>query len=126
MIGFADLTPGALMGESEFKLTDVEASEWVALFPDDARYLPTVPRAMIAMVVMRAFMEIMRDTANALAIPSMTLPSGAGHDAMCIATLAPQGMIFVPSRGGVSHAPEEFTEHEHCVAGALASGSQRA
>ena len=48
------------------------------------------------------------------------MPSGAGHDAMCIATLAPQGMIFVPSRDGVSHAPGEFTEHEHCVAGARA------
>jgi N-carbamoyl-L-amino-acid hydrolase len=53
-----------------------------------------------------------------LGIVQKTMPSGAGHDAMCIATLAPQGMIFVPSRAGISHAPEEFTEPEQCVAGA--------
>lgn len=63
-------------------------------------------------------MRCMNDTVARLGIPHKTLPSGAGHDAMCIATLAPQGMIFVPSRAGISHAPEEFTEHEQCVAGA--------
>ncbi len=61
MMAFADLVPGSLMGVAEFRLTEVETSEWLALFPNDARYLPTMPRAMIAMVVMRAFMEIMRD-----------------------------------------------------------------
>lgn len=67
-----------------------------------------------------SIMGLMRETCSALEIPYKTMPSGAGHDAMCIATLAPQGMIFVPSRGGISHAPGEFTEHEHCVAGARA------
>jgi hypothetical protein len=61
MIGFADLVPGTRMGESEFRLTDVEVSKWTSLFPNDACYLPVMPRAMIAMVVMRAFMDIMRD-----------------------------------------------------------------
>lgn len=37
------------------------------------------------------------------------LPSGAGHDAMLVAPHAPTAMIFVPSRDGVSHAPEEYT-----------------
>ena len=67
-----------------------------------------------------SILNVMRETCDALDIPYKTMPSGAGHDAMCIATLAPQGMIFVPSRDGVSHAPGEFTEHEHCVAGARA------
>jgi beta-ureidopropionase / N-carbamoyl-L-amino-acid hydrolase len=67
-----------------------------------------------------SIMSIMHDTCIALDIPHKTMPSGAGHDAMCIATLAPQGMIFVPSREGISHAPGEFTEHEHCVAGTRA------
>ena len=35
-----------------------------------------------------------------------------------MAALAPQAMLFVPSRGGVSHSPDEFTEPKHCVAGA--------
>ena len=38
------------------------------------------------------------------------MPSGAGHDAMVLARYVPTGMIFVPSRGGISHSPEEFTD----------------
>lgn len=40
---------------------------------------------------------------------SEDLPSGAGHDAQEMAPIAPFGMIFVPSRGGISHSPKEFT-----------------
>lgn len=48
------------------------------------------------------------------------MPSGAGHDAMAVAAIAPQAMLFVPSRGGVSHSPEEHTEPDDCVNGARA------
>jgi N-carbamoyl-L-amino-acid hydrolase len=37
---------------------------------------------------------------------------------MLMAELAPQAMLFVPSRDGVSHSPDEYTEPEHCVNGA--------
>jgi hydantoinase/carbamoylase family amidase len=46
------------------------------------------------------------------------MPSGAGHDAMCIARVAPVGMIFVPSRDGKSHVREEFTAWQYAVLGA--------
>jgi beta-ureidopropionase / N-carbamoyl-L-amino-acid hydrolase len=46
------------------------------------------------------------------------MPSGAGHDAQAIATIAPMGMIFVPSVGGISHAPAELTRPEDCAHGA--------
>jgi acetylornithine deacetylase/succinyl-diaminopimelate desuccinylase-like protein len=46
------------------------------------------------------------------------LPSGAGHDAMEVGRHAPTGMLFVPSRRGISHNPAEFTEPEHCELGA--------
>lgn len=42
-------------------------------------------------------------------LESVRLPSGAGHDASHMARLAPMGMIFVPSRDGRSHCPEEWT-----------------
>jgi N-carbamoyl-L-amino-acid hydrolase len=42
--------------------------------------------------------------------PSVLMPSGAGHDAQVMASLCPTGMIFVPSRAGVSHSPREYTE----------------
>ena len=50
----------------------------------------------------------------------MLLPSGAGHDAQCLAHLADVGMLFVPSVGGVSHSPEELTRADDVVAGARA------
>jgi allantoate deiminase len=40
---------------------------------------------------------------------SLRMPSGAGHDAMVIGRHVPAAMIFVPSRRGVSHSPEEYT-----------------
>jgi N-carbamoyl-L-amino-acid hydrolase len=46
------------------------------------------------------------------------MPSGAGHDAMCMAHIAPMAMLFVPSRGGISHSPDEYTDPEACVLGA--------
>ncbi len=49
--------------------------------------------------------------------PHMYLSSGAAHDAMNVAHLAPTGMIFVPSVGGRSHCPEEATRADDIVAG---------
>ena len=46
------------------------------------------------------------------------LPSGAGHDAQMMARLCPTGMVFVPSRDGISHNPAEYTEPHDLVAGA--------
>jgi hydantoinase/carbamoylase family amidase len=45
------------------------------------------------------------------------MPSGAGHDAMLIAPHVPTGMLFVPSRDGISHSPREFTAPERCELG---------
>lgn len=46
---------------------------------------------------------------DALGEPAIDLPSGAGHDAMCVAAVAPAAMIFVPSAGGRSHVKNEHT-----------------
>ena len=45
-----------------------------------------------------------------LELSTLSMLSGAGHDAQSIALLAPVGMIFVPSVNGISHSSEEFTE----------------
>ncbi len=44
--------------------------------------------------------------------------SGAGHDAQMMATLCPTAMIFVPSIGGLSHNPKEFSTEADIIAGA--------
>jgi N-carbamoyl-L-amino-acid hydrolase len=46
------------------------------------------------------------------------LPSGAGHDAQMIGRVCPAGMIFVPSAGGLSHNPAEYTDPAQLEAGA--------
>jgi len=56
--------------------------------------------------------------AASLALQTMRLPSGAGHDAQMMAQIAPMGMIFVPSIGGISHSPKELTRWEDCAHGA--------
>ncbi len=62
-------------------------------------------------------LEAMRTTAAAEGIGAMELHSGAGHDAQQIAALCPVAMIFVRSKGGRSHTPEEFSSIEDIVAG---------
>lgn len=46
------------------------------------------------------------------------MTSGAGHDAQMISRVAPAAMIFVPSIGGISHNPKEFTPDADLIAGA--------
>ncbi len=58
-----------------------------------------------------------------LGIPHLLLPSGAGHDAGHLARITPAGMIFVPSKGGRSHCPEEWTDFDHIGRGAELLGN---
>jgi N-carbamoyl-L-amino-acid hydrolase len=44
--------------------------------------------------------------------------SFAGHDAQILSNFTRTGMIFIPSVGGISHSPREFTEWEHVIKGA--------
>lgn len=45
------------------------------------------------------------------------MSSGAGHDSEEISKLVPTGMIFVPSIGGISHSPREYTSKEQIEKG---------
>ena len=57
-------------------------------------------------------------SARGLGFSYRRMTSGAGHDAQMIARIAPAAMIFVPSRGGISHNPREHTDEAHLVCGA--------
>ena len=56
--------------------------------------------------------------ANTLGLAAISLASGAGHDAQSLADLCPTGMIFIPSVGGISHSPKEFSKWQDCINGA--------
>lgn len=53
--------------------------------------------------------KIIQEAATDLGLTTKLMPSGAGHDAQNLARMVPIGMIFVPSVGGISHSPKEFT-----------------
>lgn len=57
---------------------------------------------------------------ESLGHPPVRMTSGAFHDAQFIARVAPAGMIFIPCRGGVSHAETEAIEPGHAALGAEA------
>ncbi len=62
--------------------------------------------------------KIVNEAADILGLLSLHMPSGAGHDAQSMKHIAPLGMIFVPSKKGISHAPGEFTSEQQITDGA--------
>jgi beta-ureidopropionase / N-carbamoyl-L-amino-acid hydrolase len=67
----------------------------------------------------KRLLRVTRGICDGKGIDYEIMPSGAGHDAMQMAKITPAGMIFVPSKRGISHNPEEWTHP-----GDIALGSQ--
>ncbi len=63
-------------------------------------------------------MSWIESSATALGFSSQRMPSGAGHDAQELAHIAPMAMIFIPSVGGISHSPKEFSRAADIANGA--------
>lgn len=64
-----------------------------------------------------ACVDAVRKGAARLDLPAMEIVSGAGHDAVYVARVAPTGMIFVPCEGGISHNEVENAKPEDLAAG---------
>jgi N-carbamoyl-L-amino-acid hydrolase len=62
--------------------------------------------------------SLISQSAKELGLTTKEMPSGAGHDAQDMARLAPVGMIFIPSIGGISHSPKEFSRPQDIENGA--------
>jgi N-carbamoyl-L-amino-acid hydrolase len=62
--------------------------------------------------------EEIEAAARRLGLSHRRMTSGAGHDAQMIARQCPAAMIFVPSRGGISHNPREHTDDAQLIQGA--------
>lgn len=58
----------------------------------------------------KSMVSIVEDSAKEMGLSAKRLYSGAGHDAQHLAKICPTAMIFVPSRKGLSHCPEEYTD----------------
>lgn len=61
--------------------------------------------------------EAIASSAERLGFSYRRMSSGAGHDAQMIARICPAAMIFVPSRGGISHNPREHTDDDQLIKG---------
>lgn len=92
-------------------LTTLESEEGFEI--DTERLVRTEPVRFDPVIV-----DVIERVSDSLGVPSMRMTSGAGHDAQMMARVAPTAMIFVPSRGGISHSGAEHTDPEHLLAGA--------
>ena len=82
----------------------------VGMEVEELQRMPPVPCSEVVRgAVGRACEEV--------SVHPFALPSGAGHDGMHLAELCPIGMIFIRSRDGISHNPEEWSSREDCEAG---------
>ena len=99
---FGDIESRARAIEAEREVTVAFAQFYESLAA------PTDPR----------FRDIVEAAAADLGYSHTRMPSGAGHDAQSMAELGPVGMIFVPSRAGISHSPDEYTAPDDVARGA--------
>jgi N-carbamoyl-L-amino-acid hydrolase len=125
-IGRADLSPGSantVPGEAQFSLDvrDTDSEVLAELATSLRRALSAIARkrglmfefeveSEIAPVQCQpALVSLLEKKRAELGLKGRVMPSGAAHDAQIIAAIAPVAMIFVPSRGGKSHSPEEWS-----------------
>ncbi|MFC6719945.1 Zn-dependent hydrolase [Halovalidus salilacus] len=59
--------------------------------------------------------EALHRSAEHTGIDAPTLHSGAGHDSMHVAAVTDAGMLFAPSKAGLSHSPAEWTDWDDCA-----------
>lgn len=124
-------TPNVIPGEVRFTLDIRHSDDW-ALDAFSARTLETFAevadrrglelsvKAHLAAPSARmdeALCERLERICRADGLPFRRMVSGAGHDAQLFAPRVPSCMIFVPSRGGVSHSPDEYTGPAELEAG---------
>ncbi|MCW8108408.1 Zn-dependent hydrolase [Alteromonas ponticola] len=134
-VGKVDLKPGhahTVPGEVEFTLVgrDVDADIMHALADSCRKVLSAIARKHKLMFefeqmswldpqpMSNNIINLIQTEAQHLDLPFEVMPSGAGHDAQHMAKVTDAGMIFVPSIGGVSHAPDEWTHWQDIEKGA--------
>jgi hydantoinase/carbamoylase family amidase len=128
--GAINVVPGEVALDVDIRDADLDAREAVAaavvdqaediadrrgLAVSTTPIVEDMPVACSPVVV-----EAAEAAARELGVPWRRMVSGAYHDAMIVGARVPIGMLFVPSRGGVSHHPDEYTAPEECERGVQA------
>jgi N-carbamoyl-L-amino-acid hydrolase len=102
---------------SLFEKIQQEARALEDRFGVTVRFDPIPANSIPAMTDERV-RRLIAEAARKLGLSYTVMPSGAGHDAQEIARIAPVGMIFVPSVGGISHSPREYSRPQDIANGA--------
>ena len=126
--GAINVVPGEVTLDVDVRDSDLAAREGVvaalleaAQAIADGRGLSVDFEPIVQDAPVRCAPEVVEAATAACADLGLThrrMTSGAYHDAMIMAAKVPVGMIFVPSRGGISHHPDEYTAPEQVDAGA--------
>ncbi len=126
--GAYNVIPGKVVLGLE--LRDLDEKKFVRLFDqvraeaeglgklNQTRFSFTDPVISHPALTDKSFQKLIDDTARSLGFSTKVMPSGAGHDAQEIARIGPVGMIFIPSVGGISHSPKEFSRPQDVENGA--------
>jgi N-carbamoyl-L-amino-acid hydrolase len=103
----------AVAMETELRraLDDIAARRGVAISVD--RYATFGPVAFD-----RTLGDLLRDKARARQLAVRDMIAAAGHDSVLVAPLCPSAMLFVPSVGGITHNPREYSTKEQIACGA--------
>lgn len=134
-VGWIKVSPGAynvIPGKVVLglELRDLDEKKFVGLFDqlrsdaerigqmNQTRFSFTEPVLTHPALTDKRFQKIIDDSAKSLGLTTKLMPSGAGHDAQEIARIGPVGMIFIPSIGGISHSPKEFSRAQDIENGA--------
>jgi beta-ureidopropionase / N-carbamoyl-L-amino-acid hydrolase len=134
-VGWIKVEPGAynvIPGKVVLglELRDLDEKKFVRLFEqiradaeklgqlNQTRFSFTDPVISHPALTDKGFQKFIDDTAKSLGFSTKVMPSGAGHDAQEIARIGPVGMIFIPSIGGISHSPKEFSRPQDIENGA--------
>jgi beta-ureidopropionase / N-carbamoyl-L-amino-acid hydrolase len=134
-VGYMKAEPGAINvipGRAEFpvELRDLDAAKidrmWVGIQgkfkqidkEENVETQCTLLEDVAAANSDPGIQKAIREAAKSLGLATMDLPSAAVQDSQQIAKIAPMGMIFVPSREGISHSPKEFTSWPDIANGA--------
>src|SRR5262249_46021367 len=134
-VGWIKVEPGAynvIPGKVVLglELRDLDEKKFIGLFDkirteaaalgrlNQTRFSFTDPVISHPALTDQGLQKLIGDVAKSLGFSFKVMPSGAGHDAQEIARIGPVGMIFIPSTGGISHSPKEFSRPQDIENGA--------
>ena len=98
-------------------LDEVHALVETVVAEDDLSFEQEVHNDIAPTPMDATMVDVFDEAAETAGITRQRMHSGAGHDAMVFAKVVPTAMLFVPSKGGKSHTPKEFTAIDDIMPG---------